>query len=123
AQLLGQFVGIALVRQVVAGDALAQLGAAQLAIGVDQLGDQADLQLVELGLGGLGLGFAGFQAALDAAEQVQFPGHVQAQVVALGVDPPLGDAGLLCLADIGAGASGDRGKAIVGVVVTNRPRR
>ncbi len=115
--------GIALVRQIVTGDALAQLGAAQLPVGVDQLGDQADLQLVELGFGGLGLGVAGLQAALDAAEQVQLPGHVQAQVVAFGIDPPLGDAGLLCLADIGAGASGDRGKAIVGVVVADRPRR
>src|SRR5690606_40894995 len=103
--------------------ALARLGAAQLPVGVDQLGDQADLQLVELGLGGLGLGFAGFQAALDTAEQVQLPGHVQAQVVAFGIDPSLGDAGLLCLADIGAGASGDRGEAIIGVVVADRSRR
>ncbi len=115
--------GIALVRQVVAGDALAQLGAAQLPVGVDQLGDQADLQLVKLGFGGLGLGVAGLQAALDAAEQVQLPGHVQAQVVAFGIDPSLGDAGLLCLADIGAGASGDRGEAIIGVVVADRSRR
>ncbi len=115
--------GIALVGQVVAGDPLAQLGTAQLTIGIHQFGDQADLQLIELGLGSFGLRFAGLQAALDTAEQVQLPGHVQAQIVTLGVHPLFAETGLLGLADIGARTCGDGGQTIIADIIANSPRR
>src|SRR5690606_40985029 len=76
---------VALIAQVLAGDTFAQLSAAQFSIGVHQLGNQAYLQLIELGFGGFGLCLAGFDTALDSAEQIKLPGHVQTQVVALDV--------------------------------------
>ncbi|MNP09796.1 hypothetical protein D3C76_1019160 [compost metagenome] len=103
------------------GDLLAQLCTAQLAIGIDQFGDQADLQLLQVGLRGVLLGIAGFQLALDAAEQVQFPGHVQAQVIAFAVDPVLGLARDLALAQVGAGTAGHGWQGVVADIVTDRP--
>ncbi|MNF53508.1 hypothetical protein D3C84_348920 [compost metagenome] len=82
AQLLGEATGFTLVLQVFAGNAFTQLGAAQVAVGVHQFGDQADLQLLQVGLGDAYLGIAGLYLALDAAEQVELPGHVQAEVIA-----------------------------------------
>ncbi|MDT4849723.1 hypothetical protein FQZ97_838510 [compost metagenome] len=118
-QLFGEAAGLLLVLQVVAGDAFAQLGAAQVAVGVHQLGDQADLQLLQVGFGRVGLRFAGLDLALDTTEQVQFPGHVQAQVVAFGIHALLGDARLLALADLGAGAGGDHRQLVVADVVAD----
>ncbi len=94
-----------------------------MAVGVDHLGNQGDLQLIEVGLCSFLIGVAGFQLALDAPEQVHFPGHVQAQVVALAVDSALGDAGLLTLADVTAGAAGHHWHHIVGDVIANGSRR
>ena len=63
----------------------AQLRAAQLAVGVHQLGDQADLQLLQVGLGRFAEGVAGLQLTADAPEQIKLPGAIQAKVVALAV--------------------------------------
>ncbi|MNN15029.1 hypothetical protein D3C81_1281240 [compost metagenome] len=108
--------------QFAAGDAFAQLHTPQLPVGIGQFGDQADLQLLQVGYRCFALGIAGFQRPLHAAEQVDFPDHVQAEVVALGVDAVLGDPRHLALADIGGGAAGDGGEAVVGHVVADRPR-
>ncbi|MNQ27769.1 hypothetical protein D3C85_410340 [compost metagenome] len=118
--MLGEATGFALVLQVFAGNAFTQLGAAQVAVGVHQFGDQADLQLLQVGLGDAYLGIAGLYLALDAAEQVELPGHVQAQVVAIDIHPLLAEARLLRLADLGAGAAGDGGQLVVGRIVAQR---
>ncbi len=117
AQLLGELARLLLVLQVAQGNLLAQLRAAQLAVGVHQLGDQADLQLLQVGLGRFAEGVAGLQLTADAPEQVKLPGAIQAKVVALAVDPVLGHSRLLALADVGAGAAGDHREAIIGHVV------
>ena len=114
--------GIALVGQVVAGDPLAQLGTAQLTIGIHQFGDQADLQLIELGLGSFGLRFAGLQAALDTAEQVQLPGHVQAQIVTSAFTRSSLKPGCWAL-PISARTCGDGGQTIIADIIANSPRR
>ncbi len=123
AQLRGHVLRTLLIFQVVAGNGFTQLCAAQLTVGVDHLGNQRDLQLIEVGLCSVLIGIAGFQLALYTSEQVHFPGHVQAQVIALAVDPALGDAGLLTLADVAAGAAGHHWHHIVGDVIANGARR
>ncbi|MNN13016.1 hypothetical protein D3C81_1260320 [compost metagenome] len=123
AQGFGDAARVLLGLEVGQGDLLAQLRTAQLAIGIDQFGDQADLQLLQVGLGHVLLGLAGFQLALDAAEQVQLPGHVQAQVVAFAVDPIVGLSRNLPLAQVAADTAGHRRQGIVADVVANRPRR
>eukprot|EP01136_Pigoraptor_vietnamica_P030400 Opistho-1_new@89591 len=72
----GDLARLLLVVQVGHGDLLAQLRTAQLTVGVHQFGNHGDLQLVQIGFGRLLIGVAGFQVALDAAKQIDFPGHV-----------------------------------------------
>src|SRR5690606_8763266 len=62
---------------------------------------------------------AGLDAALDAAEQVDLPGHVQAQVVALLADALLAGRRLLGLAELAAGAAGDHRQLVVADVVAD----
>ncbi len=121
AQAFSDLARLLLVVQVGQGDLFPQLCAAQLAVGVHQLGDHGHLQLVEVGRGGLLVGVGGFQVALDAAEQVQLPGHVQAQVVALAVHSLGGLAGDLSLGQVAAGAAGDGGHGVIAGVIANRP--
>ncbi|MNZ79700.1 hypothetical protein D3C78_983110 [compost metagenome] len=121
AQGFGDAARVLLGLEVGQGDLLAQLRTAQLAIGIDQFGDQADLQLLQVGLGHVLLGLAGFQLALDAAEQVQLPGHVQAQVVAFAVDPIVGLSRNLPLAQVAADTAGHGRQGIVADVVANCP--
>ncbi|KWV87545.1 hypothetical protein PFLmoz3_02828 [Pseudomonas fluorescens] len=96
---------------------------AQLAVGIHQLGNHGDLQLVQVGFGHLLVGVTGFQVAADTSEQIHFPGHVQAQVVALAVDAFGGLARNLALAHIAAGAGGDHRHDVVGRVITDSPCR
>ncbi|MNP32284.1 hypothetical protein D3C76_1254540 [compost metagenome] len=98
------------------------MGATQLTVGIGQFGDQADLQLLQVGQRRLALRIAGFQGALHAAEQVDFPDHVQAEVIAFLIHAAFGLPGNLALADLRRGAAGDRWEAVVGHVVADRPR-
>ncbi len=119
AQLHGDVARVLLVFQVVAGNVFAQLRTAQLPVGIHQFGDHGHLKLIQIGLGHLLIGFAGFQFALNATEQVDLPGHVQPQVVAFLVDPVVGFTRHLCTAYFAAGAAGDHWHGIVADVVAN----
>ncbi len=121
AQLSGYTLRLLLVGQVVPGDGFAQLRTAQLPIGIDHLGDQRDLQLIQIGFGSLLVGVAGLQLSLNASEQVQLPRHVQAQIVTFAVDTALGDAWLLAFAEVTAGPAGHHRHDVVGDVIANRP--
>ncbi len=112
-----------LVLQVVQGNAFTQLRATQLAVGVHQFGNHGDLQLVQISLGGLLVGVGGFQVALDATEQVQFPGHVQAEVITLTVNALGGLARDLPLGQVTAGTAGDGRHGVIAGVIADRPCR
>ena len=112
-----------LVFQVVQGDPLTQLRTAQFTIGIHQLGNHGHLQLVQIGRGGLLVGVAGFQLALDTAKQVDLPGHVQPQVIPLTVDPFFGLARYLAFAHIAAGAAGNGRHGVIADVIANGPGR
>ncbi|MNN37036.1 hypothetical protein D3C81_1509600 [compost metagenome] len=92
-------------------------------VGVHQFGNHGDLQLVQIGLECLLLGVGRLQVALDATEQVNLPGHVQAQVVAFAVDPVGGLARNLAFAQVTADAAGDGRHGVVADVIADRPRR
>ncbi|MNP18709.1 hypothetical protein D3C76_1112010 [compost metagenome] len=98
------------------------MGAAQLTVGIHQFGDHRHLQLVEIGFDCLLVGIGGFQVTLDAPEQVQLPGHVQAQVVTLGVDPVVRlTHRVLAFAQFAAGAAGNGRHGVIAGVIANRP--
>ena len=119
----GDLARLLLVLQVGQGDFFPQLRAAQLAVGVHQFGNHGDLQLVQIGLDRLLVGVGRFQVALDAAKQVDLPGHVQAQVIAFAVDPVGGLAGNLPLGQVTADAAGDGRHGVIADVIANRPGR
>ncbi len=102
---------------------LTQLSTTQIAVGVHQLGNHADLQLLQIGLSDIFLRVACLQLALNAPEQIDLPGHVEAQIVALDIDPVGGLTRHLGLADTAAGAASDYRQVVVGHVVTNGPGR
>ena len=59
---------------------------------------------------------------LDTAEQIHFPDHVQAQVVALLTDALFAGRRLLGLAKLATGAAGDGGETVIGHVIADRLR-
>ncbi|MNL18504.1 hypothetical protein D3C87_1396490 [compost metagenome] len=111
----------ALVLEVGQGDFFPQLRTPQLTIGIHQLGDHAHPQLVQVRRRGVFPGIAGFQFALDAPEQIDLPGHVQAKVVAIGVDSTLGQTRHLRLALLAADPAGDHRQVVVADVIANGP--
>ncbi len=98
--------------------------AAQLPVGIHQLGNHGYLQLVQVGLRRLLIGVGGFQVALDAAKQIDFPGHVQTEVITVVIDPLVTlTRRYLTLAQIGTGTAGDGRHGVVADVIADRPRR
>ena len=77
------------------------------------------MQLLIIRFGHVQFGIAGFQLPLDTAEQVQFPEHIQAQVVTFTAHALLGHAGLLGLTKFTTGAAGDGRQLVVAEVITN----
>ena len=111
--------GVLLVFQVLQGDMFTQLCAAQFTVSVHQLGNHGHLQLIQVCRSSLFVGIAGLQLTLDTAKQVDFPGHVQAQIVALTVDALFSSARHLPLAHIAAGTAGDGRHGFCADVITN----
>ena len=119
AQAFGDRFGVLLVFQVGQCDPLTQLRAPQFTIGIDQLGDHRDLQLIQIGGSHLFIGIAGFQLTLNSAKQVDFPRHVQTQIVTLAVDALLRLAWHLAFTQIAAGTAGNGWHRIVADVIAN----
>ena len=93
---------------------------AKLTVGIHQFGDHGDLQLVQVSLGSLLVCVGSFQVALDAAEQVQFPSHVQAEVVALGLDAASGLPRDLAFALVTADPAGNGRHGVIAGVIADR---
>ena len=105
----------ALVLGVVAGDAQAFLQATQFDVAARDLADDRDLQRVQVGRGGPGLGALRLDVAAHATEQVELPARVGLHVVALAVAIVAATPGAwsaLGARIAGGGAGGHRREAV-----------